>query len=214
MVTYSASIQYTDISKVEALIQILFDGSDVNNPTRAQVNVWIDEVSKEIDHKALGYYGVVGELTDANGTPYVYLNRQPIICITGLGIAVNLAEQDEATDYEYRLEGPGANTHFNILRKAFGNKTLGYTLYFYDDVPEAGTSRIFASYAYGWNMDWIILSEYATAKVAVRVIEYLSARPENVVLVQQGGYKTLMDNLNLRITQIEAMFPQRNVKFT
>jgi hypothetical protein len=64
----------------------------------------------------------------------------------------------------------GLANDFIILKGRTKAGLRGYAFYFFEDLPAPGYHRVKATYTYGLGLDTDILSEYATWKVALRVL--------------------------------------------
>lgn len=100
----------------------------------------------------------------------------PIVSVNSGTVSRNTEALNAAPSWELlkgKAELPSAtDTDFMILMK-YNPKAgvmLGYGLYFYNKIPEAGRERLRATWVYGYNVDSKILREYATLHVSKKVV--------------------------------------------
>jgi len=186
---------YTTEAKVEALLQMDIDGS--SDPNTTEVAVWIAEVEADMDAQMLGSYTATDEVMDVppvtgilpKDTAYwmQYLNqygylpeegqivipsRIPIVSISSL--SRRTTGLSETAAWEALTEGPGSTaSYIQIKKRTKADNVLGFALYFYQNPPVAGLGRLKMTYNYGWNIDTSILGEYASIKVALKVLDVL-----------------------------------------
>lgn len=226
-------MSYTEESKIEAQL----GGLTIDNtttPTTAQVAIWITEVEAEITEKALGSHTATDTYLDVPATERgtgVYdveydiatdtLTTQagrnvrivpitdihgPILSITSL--YKNDAAYDAAPSWEELDEWDGSSADTSFLLRQSGNKQHGYVLIFYDNFPLSGPKRIKMTYSYGHNVSTNILSEYATKRVAINVLQARmgSNQVDGLHLVDMGGDVPFVYNTNYkdRIAEFRA----------
>jgi len=128
-----------------------------------------------MDSRLWGSYTATQQLNDADGSQHPTLKFMPILTVTSL--VENLASLDQATNYSAeRTEGPGSSSSFIILTKDNGSGIqVGYALFFYNNIPTAGRNKLRVSYTYGHNLPTSLLTQYATYRTAMRVIEIRAA---------------------------------------
>jgi len=234
--------KYTSETDVEAFTQM--DIKDDTNPNSTEVGNWIDEVEAMIDAQLLGTYTATDVKIDVEPTfayakntikwleevsTYGYSEPRarivippylPIISVTKL--YRNTASLSQAENWEELVEGPGANTHFIVLkRRTKTGALLGFAFYIYDNIPTAGRERLKATYTYGWNLSTNILREYATLKVAEKVLTARVLSGEPVGIASYTGpdlqsfvntqYQAMLDYIERRTKEIEERYFPNNI---
>lgn len=234
--------KYTSSTDVEIVTALTFSSSSV--PTLAQVNTIISDVENEIDSLALGQVYTTNEYIDVNTDPeqlitlatsnyggysnyvgyrgryregiFIIPSKFPIITVSNLWI--NEAELDETANWDEQTEGPADNASFITLKRTIRNKTLGYALYFFANLPLKGRARIKANLLWGWDMDTSILKRYATLKTSERVIinRMGTNNPDQLSTFTQGGgilqnYVPTAYDQRLRVIQSEIKDIERDL---
>ena len=238
--------KYTDERKVERYLQINID--EDTYPSSSDVEYFIQEVESYMDGLLLGTYTAVDEYIDVKPTQalskdtiawieyltsYGYTPAQgrfvippllPIVSVTSL--KKNESPLSSDPNWVTLTEGPGSGSDFIILkRRVRSGQILGFGLYIYNNIPEAGYQRLKGTWVYGWNLPSNILSEYATLRVAEKVLLARSLSGEPVGISEYRGpdlqdflntkVDVILDRVSKRIGEIEEKyFPTTRVPIT
>ena len=194
--------KYTSEAKVESLLQTSIDEN--STPNSSELLELIKRVEAEMDLRRLGSYTAEDELVDADGSNYIQPNNLPIISVQSL--YENEADLDKPPNYKQKLEGPGENTSFLIVKREFAGKLLGVGLYFYGGAPKAGRARLKITYQYGFNFPKPLLEEYATKRVALEVLQIRAASETYNVNLAEGPLASLYRELKERVKQLDEFF--------
>ncbi len=213
---------YTSLADVDRLLQAETTGS--TKPNDDDVLHFIEETEAGIQARNLGsttISGAVFEVKEWNkgtdGVVYAYPDTLPeegegLIVVPPYNPIITLSsgflykKTDALTGsgaWTLLKEGPGTDTDYILLKRLnkLNGKYLGFGIYFYHDMPVVGYDRLRANITYGENTDSKILQEYATLKVAKKVImaRLFSGQPSNVATYTAGtGFQTYVN------TQFEA----------
>ena len=226
---------YTTEADIEILLGFSLDST--TTPSSTQVDTIIDDVSAEMDAFGLGrnydttvYIDVVSEqknlptiaqytyrneYLEGTGGLYVIPPKTPIITISNLW--VNESDPGSTASWTAHTEGPASGASFVVLRAQCRNKLLGYALYFFEDIPDVGRSRIKMNILWGWDMDTSILKRYATLKAGERVLQAkMSTNAPDHLAQYVGGeiqqyipaaYGERLKLIREEIKEMEASFP-------
>jgi len=186
---------YTSELSVEGLTQITV--TDTSKPNSTQLLNWIEEIEKGIDELSLGSYetgnypnGMMVDVPYTKAmaentigwfeyiTTYGYTPQTGRVVIPVIGPFVTITALyrnknalDEAIDWEALIEGPASGSSWIPLkRKSKTKDLLIFGVFFYDNLPSPGYQRIQIVGTYGWNVNSKVLREYATLKVAEKLL--------------------------------------------
>jgi hypothetical protein len=206
--------RWTSVEDIERYLQIDLDSN--TKPSNAQVLDFIEEVENDMLKEGWGSQTAVSgtiilvEPTHAvsrgsvawwiQGLPETEQGRlvvppyRPIITVTSGAFFKNDNSLSEAPNWELldcKDNVPAAtDTDFTIIKKE-NHKTGNYdgiALYFYNEVPNAGSHTLSGGWTYGYNLDTKILREYATLKTCEKVIlaRLFSGQPMNIASYTGG----------------------------
>jgi len=223
----TSSGSYTNIEKIEGLLQFTIDDTSV--PSESEVVTYIQESEAKIVDRALGVhtanpvyidvpisadvvvepeYGLIADsFTAASDGLIVPLQsvKHPVITITSLH--KNDEDMSGAPVWEALTQwnGTTGNTDFILLKT--GTRPLGYALYIYDNIPMTGPSRLKMVYTYGYNVPSDILSDYCTLDVSIRVLLTRMGTNDLTGLARVYGSNlgdSIVTNYEERIAQMRA----------
>ena len=202
IVTVGFVPRYTSIESVQALLQ--FEITSSTHPSDNDVLSFIEEIEGEIDAKNLGNNNTgliefdmpVMDKTWKDsvalqyaGIPLNIIGRLivppfvPIKDVVSGSFAYNRSVLNATPDWRTLNEGPGTGTNFVILRRPTKNNVyVGYAIFLYGILPYTGRNRLRINYNYGWDLPQTILREYATLKVARKVLfaRVMSGQPAGI----------------------------------
>lgn len=233
--------KYTSEQDIESLLQISISSSTKPNDT--DVEKWIEEIERGMDTTIYGSYATG---THPNGmkcdvlpidsipegtinwleyiTTYGYTPSSGIIVmppitpiITITAVYRNLAGLDADTDWELLTQGPGSGSSFIPLKKVGKqNAEQIWGLFFYQNLPSEGPQRVEIIGTYGYNIDAKILREYATLKVADKVLfsKIRTSDPGGLTMFTGGNltrhvqveWSTMRSVLKERAKEIEKLY--------
>lgn len=107
-----------------------------------------------------------------------------------------------------------ADTSFKtIFQYGPDGQKWGIGFFFYDNAPDYGKARIKVSFSYSYQIPGKVLQEYATLKVAIRVIELAltAGEPTRVATFTKGDFESfinvaisgMIDEWKKRVSEIE-----------
>jgi len=239
--------KWTSEARVEALLQI--DITSATDPNSTELLDWIEEVETSMLADNLGTQ-TTPSLTEFDVPPSHALAKEtigwfhaglpestqgrivvppyvPIVSVNSGTVSRNKASLNQAPDWELLKAKDNfpsdSDTDFMILYEVDKKtgKRLGFAFYFYNNIPEAGYRRLRGTWVYGHNVDSEILREYATLKVAEKVIlaRLFSAQPMNLASYTGGDMNTYVNTqfevqlewIRQRIGEIEKRHFPRDI---
>lgn len=229
---------------VEGLTQVVIN--DATSPSTDETLVFIEQVESQITDRALGSHTATNQYVDVPpygkaGGSYDWkynvrtgrldwdLGEGVIVPLAGMKAPIisitSCAKNDEAADdtpsWDTLTEWDGSTDDTDYMLLKSGLRDLGYALWFYQNYPYTGPKRLRITYSYGWNVDSDILADWATYKVAIRVLQArLNTNNPDGMAAYDGGdlgvfvprhYKDLIAHYWASIRYIERThFPGRH----
>jgi len=229
--------KYTSEKYVERLVR--FDITNETSPSSIEVNEIIEEVENEIDNRKLGWaddasygtgYSISNLYIDVPGdedetVTEVYLRGYPIISMISLYRRTSSELYDtpvweELTQGYYEGWTEASDSHYKLIEvTGRDGQKYGIGFYFYKKKPKSGKARLKASFTYSYLVPQTILREYASLRVAVRVLELAIASGEPTRISEYTGgelqsfvasqFNAQISNWKKRIEEIEEKhFPR------
>jgi hypothetical protein len=207
--------KWSNIPAIEKVLQ--FDIKTDSKPTIAEVTEFIEEVetgmtannlgtqttlsgtqfdvfpSRGMAKNTIGWFQRGRPIGDVGRTvvpPYA-----PIISINSGTMQRNKASLQSTPDWETLKnveEFPTASDNDYLIMYTVNKitgKRVGHSIYFFQNHPTAGRNRLRAQWVYGQNIDEAILREYATLKVAEKIIlvRLFAGVPANTMTYTAGA---------------------------